>query len=296
MSAIRYENSRSTGHGIAVQNLSKDFKDVRALSHVNLFFKENTIYGLLGRNGAGKSTLLNIINNRMLATSGSVTLDGLPAKENEVVLSRFFLANEENLYPEGMTVKNVFKWSKTFFPDFDTEYALHLCKLFELSPKQKVKRLSTGYQSIFRNITALSVNVPYVFLDEPVLGLDAYHRDLFYKVLIEKYAEKPFTAVISTHLIEEVTNVIEDVVIIKKGEIIKNESKDSLLERSFCISGPAASVDAFTKDKEVIGAESFGGSKSVYILGDTPQAGSLPDGVSVSNVDLQKLFIQLTSV
>lgn len=81
--------------------------------------------------------------------------------------------------------------------------------------------MSTGYQSIFKNIMALSVNVPYVFLDEPVLGLDAYHRELFYRLLIEKYAQNPFTVVISTHLIEEVTNIVEHVIIIKTDRLSK---------------------------------------------------------------------------
>lgn len=279
---------------IEIKDLSKNFKDVQALSHINLNFKENTIYGLLGRNGAGKSTLLNIINNRLFPTSGSVTLDGTAVTENSGNLSQFYLANEENLYPEGMKVKDAFKWSKHFYPGFDMNYAYKLCKLFELSPKKKIKKLSTGYRSIFRNIVALSVNVPFVFLDEPVLGLDAYHRELFYKILIEKYSENPFTAVISTHLIEEVTAVIENVIIIKNGKIIKNTSTEELLQEGYCISGPAALVDEYTAGLELIGGDALGGLKTAYVLGRP--GSTIPDGLEITNMDLQKLFIQLTGV
>lgn len=278
---------------IEVKDLSKDFGDVHALSHVDLCFEENTIYGLLGRNGAGKSTLLNIINNRLFPSSGSVTFDGTPVTENAKNLSQFYLANEDNLYPEGMKVKDAFLWSKEFYPGFDTNYAYKLCGLFELSPKKKIKKLSTGYRSIFRNIVALSVNVPFVFLDEPVLGLDAYHRELFYKTLIEKYAENPFTAVISTHLIEEVAGVLEKVIIIKEGAIIRDTSAEKLLQAGYCISGPANLVDSYVKRRDLIGYDVLGGLKTAYIIGKPDE--SIPEGLEVGTMDLQKLFIQLTS-
>ncbi|MCI9423325.1 MAG: ABC transporter ATP-binding protein [Dorea sp.] len=277
---------------IEVKDVSKSFKDTQALSCVNLCFEENTIYGLLGRNGAGKSTLLNIINNRLFADSGRVTLDNKSLTENTDALSSCFLANESNLYPEGMKVSQALKWSQEFYPDFDREYAKKLCESFKLPVKKKIKDLSTGYRSIFQNIVALSVNVPFVFLDEPVLGLDACHRDLFYRTLIEKYSEQPFTAVISTHLIEEAAKLIEHVVVIKNGEIIRNEPLEDLLGSGYCISGPGAQIDAYVEGKEVIGMDTLGGLKTAYVIG-TPDS-RLPSGTEASRMDLQKLFIRLT--
>lgn len=279
-------------NGIEIKDISKSFKDTKALTDVDLCLEEGKIYGLLGRNGAGKSTLLNIINNRIFADKGTVVLNGNRMEENEEILSQFFLVNENNLYPEGMKVKDAFFWAQKFYPDFDMDYARKLCDVFELSLKKKIKNLSTGYQSIFKNIMALSVNVPYVFLDEPVLGLDAYHRDLFYRLLIEKYAEHPFTAVISTHLIEEVTNIVEQVIIIKNGKIIRNESRDAILNSGYCISGRASLVDSYVSGREMIGEDVIGGLKTAYLLGKPDDV--LPDGLELSAMDLQKLFIQLT--
>lgn len=278
--------------GIKITDVSKNFKETKALSHINLHLEEGMIYGLLGRNGAGKSTLLNIISNRVNATEGLVTLDGDVIMKDQSAMSKIFLVNEKNLYPEGMKVKEAFTWAGKFYSDFDMDYAKKLSEQFGLPVKKKIKNLSTGYQSIFKNILALSVNTPYVFLDEPVLGLDAYHRDLFYKLLIEKYALAPFTAVISTHLIEEVTNIVEHIVIIKDGQIIRDESRDNLLKNGYCISGPALLVDAYIKDREIIGQDSIGGLKTAYLIG-APES-SLPQGLEVSSMDLQKLFIQLT--
>lgn len=277
---------------LEIKNISKNFGDVKALSNVTLNIEENKIYGLLGRNGAGKTTLLNIINNRIYPDEGTITLNGENVIENDKALSNLFYISENLLYPESMKVKNIFKWSKEFYPQFDMDYAYSLVEKFELMDNKKVTSLSTGYKSIFKNIVALSVNTPFVFFDEPVLGLDANHRELFYRCLIEKYSTEPFTAVISTHLIEEAANLIEDVLIIKKGELIKNDTKDNLISQGYSVSGPTAIVDSYISDKSTIGSDTLGGLKTAYIIG-TPE--KLPDNLEVSKMDLQKLFIQLTN-
>lgn len=279
--------------GIEVKNLTKRFGDVTALDNVSFCFEENKIYGLLGRNGAGKSTLLNLITDRIFSDSGAVLIDGITTKEDDRVLGKIYLMSEKTYYPEKMKVKEAFHWSKVFYPNFDEEYAVKLAKRFELNINKPVKSLSTGYTSIFKIVIALSVNAPYILLDEPVLGLDANHRDLFYRILIERYSENPCTIVISTHLIEEVSNVIEDIIIIKQGKIIKNESREELLSQGYMVSGVASIVDDYVADKNVIGVDQIGGLKTVYVLGKLDI--NVPEGIEISKLDLQKLFIQLTN-
>lgn len=279
--------------GIEIRNVSKNFGNLQALSNVSLTFEKDKIYGLLGRNGAGKSTLLNIITNRIFADSGEVLIDGMPTQENDKALKKIYLMSEKNLYPSKMKIKHIFAWTKSFYPDFDDVYANKLAKAFELNVNKTIKSLSTGYNSIFKLIIALSVNTPFVLLDEPVLGLDANHRDLFYRILIEKYSQSPCTIIISTHLIEEVSNVIEDIVIIKKGKILKNEPCESLLASGYTVSGISSKVDEFIVGKNVIGTDTLGGLKVAYILGEKDQ--NVPAGVEISKLDLQKLFIQLTN-
>ena len=284
--------------GIEVKGVSKTYKDTKALDHVDIYLEENKIYGLLGRNGAGKTTLLNVINNRVYADEGTVTLNGDILTENDEALNHLYFTSEKLLFPEGMKVKKIFRWTKEFHPAFDMDYALRVAELFGLPLNRKSSALSTGYKSILKNVIALSINTPYIFLDEPVLGLDANHRELFYKLLIEKYSENPFTIVISTHLIEEVSNIIEDVIIIKNGKIIEKGSCEDLLKRGYAISGTAASVNNYIRNNmingKVIGEDSIGNLKSVYILGKPKEM--LPENLEVSALDLQKLFIQLTNV
>ena len=279
---------------IELKNVTKNYGDICALKNVSLKFEQDKIYGLLGRNGAGKTTLLNIITNRIFADSGEVYVNGQIASENDAVLKQIHMMSEKNFYPDGMKVRDAFRWTKEFYPDFDEAYAKDLAEKFGLNINKKIKTLSTGYGSIFKMITTLSTNAPYLLFDEPVLGLDANHRDMFYRTIIEKYAEKPCTIVISTHLIEEVANVIEDIVIIKNGEIIKSESREELMSKGYTASGSAKAVDSFIADKNVMGTDSLGGLKTAYILGSVEQD-AVPEGIEISKIDLQKLFIQLTN-
>jgi len=278
---------------IEIKNISKSFGNTQALDQVSICLEESKIYGLLGRNGAGKTTLLNIITNRIFADKGEVLVDGISAKENDEALRKIYMMGEKNFYPDNMKIKEIFRWTKEFYPEFDTEYAMKLAEVFDLNLNKNVKSLSTGYNSIYKVIIALSVNTPYVLLDEPVLGLDANHRDLFYKLLIEKYSNSPATFVISTHLIEEVSNIIEDVIIIKKGKIIKNESREELMSVGYSVSGMAGLVDEYIKGKDVIGIDTIGGLKSAYIMGQIGR--DVPEGLEITKMDLQKLFVQLTN-
>lgn len=279
---------------IEVKNITKNFGDVTALKNVSVTFDENHIYGLLGRNGAGKSTLLNLITNKTFSTEGKILVDGESVVENDRALGKMYCMTEQNLYPEKMKMRDVFKWSKEFYPDFDMDYAQTLCSKFELSLNAKTNTLSTGYNSIFKIIIALACNAPIILLDEPVLGLDANHRELFYKELIENYSDHPRTVIISTHLIEEIADIIERVVIIKKGEVLLSDEVENVVSQGYTVSGAAGAVDAYVAGKNVLGSDTLGGLKSAYLMGSYNKA-DIPNGLEVSALDLQKLFIQLTN-
>jgi len=174
------------------------------------------------------------------------------------------------------------------------DYALALADKFALNTRKRIKALSTGYSSIYKIIVALSCNAPVLLLDEPVLGLDANFRDLFYRELIVRYSEKPCTIVISTHLIEEAADVIEHVFIINNGRVILDDSTQNVLAAGCTVTGPVALVDAFVAGQRILGSDTLGGIKSVYLLG-TPDASAAPAGVEISRMKLQSLFIHLTN-
>ncbi|MGI5918136.1 MAG: ABC transporter ATP-binding protein [Christensenellales bacterium] len=278
---------------IEVKNVTKKYGAVTALDNVSAAIEENKIYGLLGRNGAGKSTLLSIITNRVFPTSGEVLIDGEPVLEKDKVLGKVYCMSEQPLYPESIRVKEVFKWTQEFYPDMDMDYALALADKFALSTRKRIKTLSTGYTSIYKIIVALACNAPVLLLDEPVLGLDANFRDVFYRELIARYSEQPRTVVISTHLIEEAADVVEHVLIINNGRIILDDSTQNVLAAGCTVTGPAALVDEYVAGYRVLGSDTLGGIKSAYLLG-LPDAPA-PAGVEISRMKLQSLFIHLTN-
>ena len=274
---------------IEVKNISKRFGDVQALDHVNLSLGGEKIYGLLGNNGAGKTTLLSIFTGRYFADEGEVRVDSISNHSNQA-LNRLYMLSEKNLFPEEMRVGQALLWTERFYPGFDGAYARELAEKFKLPMKQKINKLSTGYASVFKIVLSLAVNTPYLLLDEPVLGLDAQHRDMFYRFLMESYAKQPRTVILSTHLIAEAANLIEHTVIIHNGRILADEPAESLLAGAYRASGPAAQLDSYLAGRDVISSASLGGLKTACVKGtaDTP-----PAGIEVGKMELQDYFINL---
>ena len=280
-------------NAIQIKNITKRYKGVTALDDVSLSFEFGKIYGFLGRNGAGKSTLINIIANRIFADQGEVLIDGIPAKENMGVHEKIFCMSEADLYDRDLKVKEHFKWTNRFYSDFDLEKALALSRKFELDVNKRFKALSKGYQSIFKLIVALSINVPYVIFDEPVLGLDANHRELFYSLLLKELENNERTLILATHLIEEVSNIIEEVVLIDRGKILLQKTVEDLLETGYSVSGLAQEVDRYCDGRNVIGYDELGNLKVAYVLGEKA---ALPQGsnLQIAAMNLQKLFVKIT--
>lgn len=276
-----------------INQVTKKFKDKNALSNISLTFEPCKIYGLLGRNGAGKSTLLNIIANRSFASSGAVLLDSKNIQGNEDLLNHIYLMSEDNLFPSNMKVKDMFKISESFYGSFNWNLANQMANEFELNLKLTFKKLSTGYQSIAKLIIALCVPCDYIFLDEPVLGLDATHRELFYSFLIHTYEEHPRSFIISTHLIEEITTLLEEIIIIDKGELKITSDVESLLQTHFSLSGPKEIVTDFANQFEIIGRDELGDYITVYVSGHFPS--NIPESITVNSLNLQTYFIQLTN-
>jgi len=280
---------------IQLQAVNQAFHGQTVLENLSLTLEPNKIYGLLGRNGAGKSTLLNIISNRNYPTSGTVTLDGETLFDNDRTLGRIYSMSEINLYNNRSRLNKLINTTELLYGSFDRDYALKLADQFDLDLKLRFGKLSTGYRTIFKLIIALCVPADYIFLDEPVLGLDANHRELFYQALIDSYTERPRTFVISTHLIEEIANLIEHVFVLDQHQIVVNGSVSDILDRAYTISGPAEDVAAYTAGLNVIGQDHLGGIAAHYVYGPLEDNRPIPDTVTVEHLDLQKLFINLTN-
>lgn len=280
---------------IETRNLTMKYGHTLALDQVNLKLEGNKIYGLLGRNGAGKTTLLNLMTNKIFPTRGEVLLGGVNIQENAPALNRIFYMTEQALYPSSLRITEIFKWTREFYPSFDLDYAQKLATKFELNTRKKVRELSTGYSSIFKGILTLASNAEILLFDEPILGLDAHHRDLLYREILAHYIENPKLIIISTHLIDEVADMLEEGIIIEKGRILLQQSVESILASAYTVSGPIAAVDQYLVGKNRVSEQILQNFKSVIVFKeerDLALAKSL--NLELGTVELQKLFIGLT--
>lgn len=276
---------------IKIDNVTKKYGRNIALNSVSAEIESGRIYGLLGRNGAGKSTLLNIITNRVFATSGTCSIDGENLLDNDKALSRIYAMNEAVTMPASMNFKRCVNVTSDFYKNFDKDYAFSLAEKFHLDPKKRLSALSTGYLTVAKIILTLSSGADFLFFDEPVLGLDANHRDLFYRLLVERFADQNCGIVISTHLIEECQTLVENVIMINKGSIIALGTTDDILSNGYCVTGAQKTVEDYCRDKNVLSQRKMGSISSVYLKG-SPE--NVPDSLEVSRPDLQQVFINLT--
>ncbi len=278
--------------------LTKSYGSLKAVNNFTINLESNKIYGLLGRNGAGKTTFLDLITSRIFADSGDIRILGQNAVENQELLPKLCYMPEKNLFIPTMRVADILQAAAGFYDDFDMDYANQLCAKFALDMKKKYRTLSRGYESILRIVIGLASRTPLTIFDEPVLGLDAAVRDLFYRELLEDYTNNPRTFIVSTHLIEESADVFEKILIIKDGALVECLPVDELKEKARYISGKAAIVDEVVTGMKVIFSEIVGNVKICAVYGELTdeQLKKLPDyEVDISPIPVQKLFIYLTN-
>lgn len=278
---------------LRVDAVEKRFGKTVALDNVSFSLEYGKLHALLGRNGAGKSTLMGIASNRLLPTSGQVLVDGERVADNPSALAKVFCVSDVRMYPEWMYVDDMLKQMKRFYEGFDPNAADRFAQAFGLNIKAKIGSLSTGYRSICYLVAALATDVPYLLLDEPVLGLDANHRELFYKLLLEDYLEKQRTVVVATHLIEEISNLVEHVTIVDHGCVLLESSVDDLRSSGYSVSGRVADVEAYCQGLEVLDVEVVGGLSVACFMGK-PNAARLNERLDVVPMSMQKLFVKLT--
>ncbi|AMG83242.1 MULTISPECIES: ABC transporter ATP-binding protein [Microbacterium] len=282
---------------IEVQNLTKRYKEKRALDNVSLALEGGSIYGLLGRNGAGKTTLMSILTAQNFESSGTVKVFGEHPYENAHVLGRICFVRESQKYPDDATPRHAFAAARLFFPHWDQGLADELIAEFQLPMKQTIKKLSRGQLSAVGVIIGLASRAEITFFDEPYLGLDAVARQIFYDRLVEDYAEHPRTIILSSHLIDEVANLIEKVIVIDNGQILLNEDTDAVRDRAVTVVGDAAKVDAWVGDREVLHRDELGRVASVTVLGALTaddRAEVRAAGLDLAPVSLQQLIVRLT--
>jgi ABC-2 type transport system ATP-binding protein len=191
----------------------------------------------------------------------------------------------------------VFRSARWFFRNWDQEFAERLIADFRVPLDRRMKKLSRGQLSAVGVIVGLASRAPLTFFDEPYLGLDAVARQLFYDRLLTDYAEHPRTVVLSTHLIDEVSNLLEHVLVIDDGRLIIDQDADELRGAATDVAGTRTAVDAFVRGRTVLHRSTIGAlaSATVSELDAAGRSAATAAGLELSPVSLQTLIVRLTT-
>ncbi len=219
-----------TEHVIEIQNLSRRFGKKQALSEVSLSVPEGCVFGLVGENGAGKTTLLKHVLGFLKPQAGVVRVFGLdPVADPPGVLGRIGHLSENRDLPMWMSIQELFEFTRAFYPKWDPVYAEKLRNMFELTLDQKVTTLSRGQLARAGLLLALAHRPPLLVLDEPSSGLDPVVRKDILDAIIRTVVDEGRTVLFSSHLLDEVQRVSDQIAILDQGQLLLSSSLDEVL-------------------------------------------------------------------
>jgi ABC-2 type transport system ATP-binding protein len=287
-----------TGLSVRVRDLVVRYGATTAVDGATFDVRAGSITGLIGRNGSGKTSILSVLAAFRRADAGTVHVGGQDPWENPAVTEEVCLIRESGDVLGDQSLRANLRFYELTRPRFSRELAEQLLDTFELPERTKPSQLSRGKRSAFGITVGLATRAPLTLLDEVHLGLDAPSRYAFYDAMLADYVEHPRTIVLSTHLVEEMQRLVEDVVVVHDGRVLLAEDADTLRARGTSVLGPQAAVEDFVRDRTVLGRQQLGPTLQVTLDGrldhdDVARATAL--GLDLAPVDLQDLFVHLTA-
>ncbi|WP_055069779.1 ABC transporter ATP-binding protein [Clostridium massiliamazoniense] len=202
---------------IEVKNVVKKYGKVIALDNVNLKFEEGKIIGLLGINGVGKSTTLKAISGLIKLNKGEILIDGI--KLNHKVYEHIALIADIETYYGYMTVEESFNFMDKFYENWNMDKAYKMLENFKIDKNKKIATLSKGNIAKVKLILGFAREPKYLLLDEPFSGIDMFTREVFINSIIENINEN-MTIIITTHEVNEIENIVEEVILLNEGKVI----------------------------------------------------------------------------
>ena len=270
-----------------VEHLSKKFGKFQALDDVSLTLPWGKIVGLLGKNGAGKSTLMRCMLG-FLNHEGNIFVDGISLKhrDHRVFEQVAFIPDVSGL-DDRLTVAQTIDYVKQVNPKFNAERSEKLFKRSNLPLNKKVGQLSKGMKTKLYLLLTISLDVRYLLLDEPTLGLDIAFRKEFFNTILGEFFDEQRTIFISTHQVEEIEDILQEVIFIDNGKIVLSEEVENLKSRKRIATVPAtrrAELEAYSPKiiNTTLGSVSAVLDSSIEI-----------EGASYSRAGLADIFLEI---
>lgn len=212
---------------LETKNLTKGFLSKKAVNKVSISVEQGKIYGFLGPNGSGKTTFMKMVSGLLHPTSGNISIEGEPVSV-ETKKKVAYMSTENFIFPY-MKIKTVSDFYKDFYEDFNMERFNKLINYMDLDMNMKVKALSSGMASKLKIAVTLSRDAKLFMLDEPLNGIDLVAREKILNTIVES-AHDGNTIIISSHLVDEMEKILDEVIFVKNGELVLSGNAESIRE------------------------------------------------------------------
>lgn len=278
--------------------LTKAYLKKKALNGITLSLEENKITGLIGRNGAGKTTLLKLMAGFVKETSGEIKVFGERPYNSLHVSANSIFVDDQMGFPPSLQLGELLAEAARFYPNFDSGLAKGLFNYFGFEQDGYHNRLSKGKTSIFNSIIGLASRCPLTIFDEPTTGMDESARKDFYRALLKDYIAHPRTIILSSHHIDEIEDLLEDVLLLKEGRKLLHLPIMELKEWAVGIKGPREKVLAAAEGHEILHEQSAGADTLYAAVRDDSgvlQGRAQDAGLEATSVKVSDLFVYLTS-
>ena len=271
---------------IEAKGLSKSYGSYKALDNVDFTVERGRVVGLVGPNGAGKTTILNAILG-LTAFDGDLTVLGLKPNENRhQIMQKVSFISDVAILPKWLVVENAIEYVNQVHPNFNKEKALEFLSKTKIPMKAKVKTLSKGMVAQLHLALVMAIDAELLVLDEPTLGLDILYRKNFYNQLLSDFFTEDRSILVTTHQIEEIENLLTDLIFVKDGKIILNDSMETVSQNYSEVMVGKENVEAAKALNPIIERDVFGRKVFLFEGGDREALEALGEIHSPSVADI----------
>ncbi|WP_203247559.1 ABC transporter ATP-binding protein [Sporosarcina beigongshangi] len=283
---------------IKCNGVTKTYGAHQVLSNINFSIEEGVLTGIIGRNGVGKTTLMKMIVGFLRESSGSIQVFGEQPFNNLKVSANTIFIDDAMHFPDSMTLQDILTECQRFYPNWDGELASRLISYFVFHLGGKHRLLSKGKKSTFNAIIGLAAHCALTIFDEPTTGMDAAVRKDFYRALLKDYSAHPRTILVSSHHIEEIEDLLEDILLVHEGKVQFHGPITDLQEMFVTLQGTAELLAIHTQDKNIISQHTLG-PYSEWLVENTFTDDQIKhlqaSGISLSPVSANDAYIALTT-
>ncbi|MCM1089643.1 MAG: ABC transporter ATP-binding protein [Butyrivibrio sp.] len=289
---------------IEIQNVTKKFDNLTALSGVSATVEEGHVFGLIGTNGAGKSTLLRTVCGIYAPDEGQVLIDGLPVYENEDAKSKLFYISDDQYFFQDGTPLDMVRFYRTVYRDFQTERFAHLMDVLKLDQRRKINTFSKGMKKQLSVMLGICSGAKYLLCDETFDGLDPVMRQAVKRLFIREMEENSLTPVIASHNLRELEDICEHVGLLHEGGILFSRDLENMKLGIFklqCVLKDQEQLSVLEQQFPVLQSEKRGSLFTLTLRGSSEEITTLmqrmePVFWELLPLTLEEIFISETEV